>query len=204
MIKEGIFVILATFLFLCSCDKAETMYSLKMNDGKILTILPTSASYKSEKELLQQIPFIFSDTCVVSNKEGIKYQLDSTYNVTGVDQTLTGTWICAKFGEWIQNYGLSSNETYYIAPTIYCKYLEMPPSDLEIEPIQVVDDRGYVPDKNTKTFNVTYDKNHHCAILKTDFVLIGYDSNGNKINLLIPNYLNNLTWKFSIRKSLWD
>lgn len=69
MIKEGIFAILATFLFLCSCDKAETMYSLKMNDGKVLTILPTSASYKSEKELLQQIPFIVCAKASVDNDE---------------------------------------------------------------------------------------------------------------------------------------
>lgn len=173
-----------------------------MNDGNTINVASRKITYHSEEDFVRGFSFSFECNYNFSNKECINYDVGESYEVNGYDQTFIGSWQIAKFGDWIKNYGLNTDEYYYVATLIYAKYIERPITGTMIVPQTGL---GCSISEENKTFSVLSDKETNTSILLTCVRLIGYDKNKSAINLCIPQLTNNnITWKFLIQSDGWE
>ena len=205
--KCPLFLIVMIFL-LCGCESEEDIISVTMQDGNTITTNSSQRYYSDEDEFVHGVSFAFARSYDYSEIEEIEYKDDSEGNVTGYNQFFIGSWEIAKFGEWIHDYGLEPDKTYYIATKVYVKYLLMPPKDLRIVPKLGGRFMGYCPDIGQKTFRVYNNSDTQVSMLITGVRYIGYDSERNSINCEVPSFSNNkndkLTWEFLVRDDGWD
>lgn len=202
--KMQLFLVVMSFL-LCSCESEDNIISITMQDGNTITLNSSQKYYSNEEEFIHCVSFSFPRSYECSEIEYIDYLDDSEYIVEGCNQFFIGGWEIARFGEWIRNYGLNPNESYYVATKVYAKYLSKPPVGLRIVPKLGGTFMGYCPDIEARTFRIDNISEMQVSALITGIRYIGYDSKGNDIKYEMPSFINNeLIWKFLIRDDGWD
>lgn len=174
-----------------------------MKDGNTITVYSSQKSYLDKDEFVHRVSFSFPRSYEYGDIEEIKYLEDSTYTVSGYNQSFIGYWEIAKLGEWSRDYGLDPNKVYYVATKVYAKYVPLPPNGLRIMPKLGGIFMGYCPGMEPSTFWVDNDSDAKVSTLTTGVRYIGYDSERNTIDCEIPSFVDNndnkLTWKLLIR-----
>lgn len=152
---------------------------------------------------MSSVSFSFDNANVNRSIDTISYHIGERHKIIGYSSDTIGAWEIAKFGNWIEPYGLRANHPYYVSTRLIKKYVSLPPNGMMIVPALNTDSMGYCPGITFPTFIVDKDTNSKFAILKTGERVIGYDSDGNNIFYYIPN-LKTVTWKFSIQDDGWE
>jgi hypothetical protein len=176
-----------------------------MQDGFVITINKTTKYYPTEEDFFHNVRTDFPHTYMIENVEKMEYEENKHYEVIGYNQDFVGCWEKAKFGNWAENYGLTPNKIYYVSTKLYAKYVSKPDNTLMIVPEKGLQNMGYCPGLNDKTFCVEQDNVTNTNILTTSTRFIGYNSEGNHVQCTINSFTNNkLIWKFLILQDVWD
>ena len=201
-----LFGILIPFIcLLCSCDDHyDKIYSVKMRDGNTIKVLNSQRVYSTEKDFLHNISFAFPRSYDLRNVEQCDYTSDSIFVIEDYNQSFTGAWEVAVFGEWIRAYGLIPHTPYYVATTVFAKYVSAPPRHKTLYPLGGTY-MGYIPGLERPSFFISHSPDYTCNIFTTGARLIGYDSSKNAISIYIPSFINTnkLTWYFQVDTSPW-
>lgn len=193
-------------IFLNSCSEPPSNLHIKMKDGNVISLIhDKEVYYETEDEFQRGLSFGFKMNYSFLANSNVSLIPDSTINIVGYDDRFLGLWEMASFGNWIKNYGLESNKTYYIASCVYVIYLPLAPEGYYLFPIaESHDPIGFVPSLGYKGSIVKTDKSAGFSIVRSGSRYIGYDDNGNLIALEIPQLNNNISWKFLIKKNGWE
>lgn len=200
--KLNIIFTIAILLFV-SCESEDVLQMLTMKDGRTITIGNNVKYYQSINDFMSSVSFTFDSTNDNGSVDTISYLIGERYKIIGYSSDVMGAWEIAKFGNWIEKYGLKANQAYYVCTRLYKKYVNQPPKGIMIVPALNTDSMGYCPGINIPTFIIDKGTTSNFAILKTGERVIGYDSDGNSIFYYIPN-LKTVTWKFSIQDDGWE
>lgn len=169
-----------------------------MADGVTITLRNDSISYYGdEQDFLHSITFAFkSDYSFLSPHNG-PYLPGNKYSIDGYDDRFIGLWERVKFGDWIRNYGLIPNKTYYCSTIKYVVYLPNLSYESEYLPVLPLNDMGYIPWRKKRMFEIEYGKHFPKCIFYTGTKYIGYDENRKGIYKELPT-INKLVWKFTV------
>ena len=200
--KLNIIFIIAIVIF-ASCESGDALKTLTMKDGRTIIVENGIKYYQSINDFMTAVSFSFDKSNANCPVDTTKFQIGGKYKITGVSSDTIGAWKVAKFGNWIEQYGLKANRPYYVCTRLFKKYLSLPSTGMMIVPTSTIDSMGYCPGINFSTFIIDKDTHLKSAILKTGERVIGYDAEGNHIFYYIPN-LKKITWKFSIQEDGWE
>lgn len=194
---------LMAFLVL-SCSSEDDILHAVMNDGNTFSVDSRIIVYETEDAFLHGVRFFPDSQILTDEVEGVDYEINGKYALTGFSQMETGSWEMAKFGSWASNYGIIPNTVYYVATEVYIKKLPLVPDGLMIVPNTHNECMGFCPGIAAPTF--IYQNNYaaNSCILKTGNRVVKYDTNKDPINININNLKEQLTWKFQIQKEVWD
>lgn len=200
--KHIIFFTIAIILFV-SCESEEGLNTLTMKDGRTISIGNDIKYYQTINDFMSSVSFSFDNANDSYTVDTINYLIGERYKITGYSSDTIEAWEIAKFGNWIEQYGLRANHPYYVATRLIKKYVSQLSNGIMIVPTLNIDSMGYCPGITNPTFIIDKDTNSKFAIFKTGERVIGYDSDGNSIFYYIPN-LKTVTWKFSIQDDGWE
>ncbi len=197
---------LISALLLCvlwSCENEDAIYNVQMRDGNTIRVQNTQRFYASAEEFAASGSFAFPRPFNYKDIEPIDYSVDTISVVYDYNQSFTGAWEVAEFGDWIKDYGLKPNTPYYVGTTMFAKYISLPPEGRELYPyFQGGKYMGYLPGIEGTNYYVTYSNANGCLILTTGLRFVGYDYSRNAINMHITTFPNNnpheLTWYYVI------
>ncbi len=196
-------LIIHLLLSTSSCCESSTL-TVTMTDGNTLNIPNEITVYYTQEDFEKDISFGFIRNYYPSEISYIDYLEGVHTSITGVDDTFCGTWKLARFGNWISEFGLVPNKTYYVATKTYAKYVNTPPDGLSIMPRKYTDtNMGYIPQSTQRTFQF-YHINHDFSVLLTGIPIIGYNSDREPLNLILTNLTKPLLWNFTIVENGWD
>lgn len=189
-----------------SCSESPSNLYIKMNDGNVISLRQDKeVYYETENEFQCGLSFGFNMNYSFLANNNVNLVPDSTISIMGYDDRYLGLWEKASFGNWIENYGLEPNKSYYIASCVYVIYLPLAPDGYYLFPIANSQDSiGFVPSLGYKGAIVKTDKAAGISIVRSGCRYIGYDENGDLIAQEIPKLNNNITWKFFIKRNGWD
>lgn len=189
-----------------SCSESPSNLYIKMKDGNVISLRQDNeVYYETEDEFQRGLSFGFRMNYSFLANSIVNLMPDSTINIVGYDDRYLGLWEKASFGNWIKDYGLESNKSYYIASCVYVIYLPLAPDGYYLFPMpESQDSIGFVPSLGYKGSIVETDKSAGFSIARSGSRYIGYDDNGNIIALEIPQLNKKITWKFLIKRNGWD
>lgn len=190
-------------VILVSCESGDVITTLTMKDGRAITIVNGVKYYPSVNDFKSSVSFTFDSANDKGSVDTISYRNGERYKIKGYSSDTIVAWEIAKFGNWIEKYGLKADQNYYVCTRIFKQYVSRPPEGTMIVPALHNDSMGYCPGINYPTFTADYNKDSKFAILKTGERVIGYDSDRNSIFHYIPN-LTKITWKFSVQDDGWE
>ena len=193
------------FLFaVSSCDRYVDFLRVDMQDGTEITPKKGVKSYPTEDEFVHAVAFPdvkYNGGIIVSND----YSADSRYEIDGENHEYAPrcSWEIAKLGEWAAKYGLKPGEQYYVCTTVRYVFTSLPPEGYMFVPKNKMDDMGYCPSHDEKTFSVAYDWNERVAVFATSVHTIAYDASGKTVNVSIPQ-IDSVKWQFQVITDGWS
>lgn len=189
-------VSIITMIYMASCCETHDDF-IHMNDGNRIRLSSKNCTYyPTYQSFVENVNFNFPvfKSFISSSKPICTGQ--NSFELYGHEDEGIGWWEKATFGEWIEEYGLKSNNTYYCATIVYINYIDRQPKLIDYWPVKGNINVGYIPGNPNQSFDIDMNNRYPKIVFRTGVRFIGYKDTYNGIYLRIPS-INNIIWKYS-------
>ena len=193
--------ILITLLVSCQEEDGNYMICYSMKDGTTLHAQEDIQEYESACSFLNT-----ENNLREKPKDIVILQDSKKDSIYGYDEIKSISWERAKFGNWVEKYGLNKANTYFVQTIKVVKII--PSSD------QYALTEGAYNDFNKDSIGINQNTGKRGFVISSSNInggheaytimkRIGYDSDGNDVNIYYPIKPSDIKWKYFTIKTIW-
>ncbi len=198
-----LFVVVAVMATACSNDDDPAYYEMRGADGRSIYVSSVVTQYNNESDFTDMLCKLNLSTgedvrSVTSRASEVVMVSDTVSGYDSEPYLLNDIWRQVSLGFWCERFGLVAGETYLLNFKRVTKYIPCAYNQTIIKNSYLSTDRtmGYYNGSVGYALGTVNDSGKYNAY--TLVAVVGYDIDGNVLNVHYPCELDSLLWKYFV------